>query len=207
MITWKFLLPLFLAGSSMLGAVAGDDAGTRVITLPGPPAPAAPANVVAPAPAPAPVADRREPAPRPQKAAIAAPKTAYPEDLDRDSGAYCQKQIGRWTEQEAREVLGQPRGQRPAYNLENDEDGRIFAFSDPSGRHMQLELDFDGKTGLLRTVFVYPWDMRWDDCRRQWGFNVSAAKANKGRMFYSYLDHRMDVLVEPGGKVVSLGLY
>ena len=202
MLTWKLLLPIVLTGRLALGAMADDDGGTRVVTLPGPPASAA-----AKSSASARVTERGNSAPLLQKAATALPQAAYPEDLDRDSGAFCQKQIGRWTERDARAVLGPPRGQRPAFNLENAEDGRVFAFSDPSGRHMQLELDFDGATGLLRTVFVYPWDMRWDDCRRLWGLNVSAARANKGRMFYSYLDHRVDVLVEPGGKVVSLGLY
>jgi hypothetical protein len=45
------------------------------------------------------------------------------------------------------------------------------------------------------------------ECRRQWGANVSAAEANKGRRFYSYMNRRLDVLVDQGGKVISLGLY
>ena len=31
--------------------------------------------------------------------------------------------------------------------------------------------------------------------------------ANKGRKFYSYLDRHLDVLVDTGGNVISLGLY
>jgi hypothetical protein len=31
--------------------------------------------------------------------------------------------------------------------------------------------------------------------------------ANKGRTFYSYQNRRLDVLVAPDGKVISLGLY
>jgi hypothetical protein len=34
-----------------------------------------------------------------------------------------------------------------------------------------------------------------------------ATNARKGRSFYSYPERRVDVLVEPSGKVVSLGLY
>ena len=29
----------------------------------------------------------------------------------------------------------------------------------------------------------------------------------KGRKFYSYVNRRLDVLVDPAGKVISLGLY
>ena len=36
--------------------------------------------------------------------------------------------------------------------------------------------------------------------------DVSAADA-QGRKFYSYTNRRLDVLVDPDGKVISLGLY
>ena len=47
----------------------------------------------------------------------------------------------------------------------------------------------------------------WTDCRRVWGANVTATTAAKGRKFYSYLNRRMDILVDTGGKVISVGLY
>jgi len=56
-------------------------------------------------------------------------------------------------------------------------------------------------------VFVYPWNMTWQECRREFGANVSATAANKGRIFYSYVNRKLDVLVAPGGLVISLGLY
>jgi hypothetical protein len=56
-------------------------------------------------------------------------------------------------------------------------------------------------------VFVYPWKLTWLECRRIWGANVNSTEANKGRKFYSYINRRLDVLVDPGGKVISLGLY
>jgi hypothetical protein len=59
----------------------------------------------------------------------------------------------------------------------------------------------------LRTVFVYPAKMTWNECRLTYGADISAADAPKGRKFYSYLNRRMDVLVDSGGKVISLGLY
>jgi hypothetical protein len=49
--------------------------------------------------------------------------------------------------------------------------------------------------------------MTWQACRRLWGAHVTARKANKGRTFYSYLNRRLDVLVDHTGKVISLGLY
>ena len=139
-----------------------------------------------------------------------APKPAeprYPKELEGDSAAFCQARIGRWRVEDARAVLGAPATDRPSFGKGDEEDGRIYAFSDPTGRHMRLELDFDAKNGLLRTVFAYPWDMRWTDCVRLWGARVASSRANKGRTFYSYTDRRLDVLVEADGKVVSLGLY
>ncbi|MDR3700815.1 MAG: hypothetical protein P4L56_14315 [Candidatus Sulfopaludibacter sp.] len=189
----------------------------------------APVAVPAPAPAPAPVkaftppvsaspakvlqtAERHEP-PVPElkdpgrPILSRAPRPTYPDDFEKDSGLFCQKQIGHWKQVEALALLGAPSGDRPAYDDNEGVNGRILAFGDPTDRYKQLELDFDGQTGALRTVFVYPWKMTWQDCRRLWGANVSAAEANKGRKFYSYLNRRLDVLVDATGKVISIGLY
>jgi hypothetical protein len=70
-----------------------------------------------------------------------------------------------------------------------------------------MELDFAKTTGRLRTVFVYPWKMTWKECRKLWGANVTSTEANKGRTFYSYVNRHLDVLVDPTGNVVSLGMY
>jgi hypothetical protein len=158
------------------------------------------------------VAERHEPPPPELKdpgrpVLHRAPRPIYPEDFEKDSGLFCQKQIGQWKEAEALALLGSPSGDRPAYDDNSSVNGRILAFSDPTSHYKQLELDFDGQTGALRTVFVYPWKMTWQDCRRLWGANVSAAEANKGRKFYSYLNRRLDVLVDAAGKVISIGLY
>lgn len=136
-----------------------------------------------------------------------APKPVYPQDFEKNSAMYCQKLIGSWSLEDAGMLLGEPRGARPAFDDKHRESGNIYAYSDPTGRYRQLELDFDGTTGVLRTVFGYPWSLSWQECRRQWGGNVSSAFANKGRKFYSYLNRRLDVLVDQGGKVISLGLY
>ena len=134
------------------------------------------------------------------------PKPVYPPDFERDSALYCQKRIGEWSEPDVYNLFGKALRRRPASG-DDKEGGLIYAFNDPTGRYRAIELDFAADTGLLRSVFVYPWQMTWQDCQRQWGTSVSAAQANKGRTFYSFLTHRLDVLVDPGGKVVSLGLY
>ncbi len=120
---------------------------------------------------------------------------------------FCQKKIGQWGEAEARAILGEPTGRRASLDENRVENGQILAFADPSDRYRQLELDFDRVNGRLRTVFVYPRNMTWTDCRRAWGGKVSATLANKGRRFYSYMDKKLDVLVDVTGKVISLGLY
>jgi hypothetical protein len=135
------------------------------------------------------------------------PKKTYPADFTRDSALFCQKRIGEWTTAEAQALLGDAIRQRPALDDDKTESGRIYAFTDPSDRYKELELDFAKDTGLLRTVFVYPHNLSWTECRRLWGANVSAAEVNKGRKFYSYLNRRLDVLVDSSGKVISLGLY
>ncbi len=134
-------------------------------------------------------------------------KAELPEEFLLDSGTFCQKKIGRWTLAEARALLGAPVRERPSTDDAPAAAGRIYAFSDPTARNREIELDFGGKNGRLRTVYVYPWRMNWADCTRRWGANASSLQANKGRTFYSYQDRRLDVLVGPDGQVISVGLY
>ena len=181
-------------------------------------APAAPQNPALTPPAEAPAIQQTDPSgagvpPKtPMEAEIdpASPqiRLTLPEDFVKQSALFCQKQIGQWKIADARELLGEPVRQRPAY--EDDQktvSGTIHAFSDPSGRYKELELDFDSLSGVLRSVFVYPPRMTWEECRRLWGGDVTSADAHQGRNFYSYLNRRLDVLVDQTGKVISLGLY
>jgi len=186
------------------------DVANVEVLLPGkaaPPPEAAKPAAEAAAPAAAPEA------PKPGASAPAGPaghsatKVFYPPAFEQNSALFCQKMIGQWTADDARFLLGQPARQRPAYGDNQTVNGQIYAFNDPTGRYKELELDFESGSGLLRTVFVYPLNMTWQECRRQWSGEVSATEANKGRKFYSYMDRRLDVLVDPAGKVISLGLY
>lgn len=179
---------------------------TSIVMLPGSAAPEKKEEVrdedTAPPPTPA-----VPPPDDPERPVLRHTTVSYPPEFGVESGVFCQKQIGAWTEEDAIAVLGEPKRHRPSLNDEGAENGDIFAFIDPSSRYRELELDFDGETGTLRTVFAYPWKMSWQECRKLWGTHVSTADADKGRMFYSYLDRRLDVLVDPSGKVISLGLY
>jgi hypothetical protein len=134
-------------------------------------------------------------------------KPAYLEGLAQESALFCQREMGHWTLTDARAVLGEPQRQRPAIDDDATENGQIYAFRDPTNRYRELELDFGKENGLLRTVFVYPWNLTWQDCRKLWGAKVSATEGIKGRIFYSYVNRHLDVLVDREGKVISLGLY
>jgi hypothetical protein len=135
------------------------------------------------------------------------PAAANQAGLGQESALFCQREIGRWTLTEARAILGEPLRQRPAIDDDAVESGHIYAFRDPTSRYRELELDFGKDNGILRSVFVYPWKLTWQDCRKIWGVNVSATQGNKGRVFYSYVNRHLDVLVDHDGRVISLGLY
>jgi hypothetical protein len=167
-----------------------------VVTLPGPPAP-----IAAPAVPPIPSASDDQPPVLRRVARL------YPPEFESDSALFCQTMIGQWTEADARALLGEASRQRLALGEDQSETSLILSFADPTGRYQELELDFANDTGALRGVFAYPWKMMWQECRRLWGAHVTARKANQGRTFYSYLDRRLDVLVDRAGQVISLGLY
>ena len=212
-----------LLAATAVGADPSESARTRGDSLP--PVlqneePAADVIVRLPGPArstPAPVVETAKAAVTPVRAIIQTPppedparpvlRHIYPPSFEADSALFCQTLIGQWTVTDARFLLGEPLRQRPAYDDRHSVSGRIYAFSDPTKRYREMELDFGSQDGTLRTVFVYPWNLTWQDCRRIWGVQVSETGAAKGRKFYSYLNRRMDVLVDPAGKVISLGLY
>lgn len=197
------------------------------IVLPGPPASApkkttvvAPAAKVATPPAkPVEVTVPRQPLPLSGPPPVTAAAQAVPVapalpakpsprlEIGNEVAGYCQKQIGRWKESDARKLLGEPKRHRPAYDENRAVNGTIYAFNDPTSKYKELELDFDLKSGTLRTVFVYPPRLTWQQCRRVWSGPVAAADAAQGRKFYSYTNRRLDVLVDPAGKVISLGWY
>jgi hypothetical protein len=178
--------PVTVTASSSNPIAAVSD--TVIVTLPGAPA--------APKP-PEPASVEEPPAPKPE----------LPEAFKTDSSVYLQRVIGIWKRRDAEALLGPPARNRAVYDEKKRVNGQIFAWSDPTGRYRELELDFEADSGSLRTVFAYPNAMTWDDCRKLWGANVNTTHAKNGRNFYSYLNRKLDVLVDGGGKVISLGLY
>jgi len=181
---------LTVTGAPSASAQASND--TVVFTLPGKP------RTVAPEPV-APAAPELPPVPE-------LPKVVLPDAFLTDSSLYLQQFIGKWKKADAEALLGSITRQRPVYDTKGVH-GQIFAFRDPSDRFKELELDFDTDTGTLRTVFAYPKQLTWQDCRKQWGGNVNTTHTKNGRTFYSYLNRNLDVLVDRDGKVISLGLY
>jgi ABC-type amino acid transport substrate-binding protein len=175
---------------------------SAVVTLPGPP----PEPVAAPAPA-AVAAVRLDKAPDEPRPFLHRVKRVYPPGFEEDSAKFLQQQIGRWQEFDVHDLLGKALRQRPAFDDAGKENGFVYAYDDPTGRYKGFELDFAAGTGELRTVFIYPVKMTWQACRQAYGASVTAADAPQGRKFYSYLNRRMDVLVDASGKVISLGFY
>jgi len=135
------------------------------------------------------------------------PKPQYPEQFEKDTMEFFQDRVSVWKEPDATLLLGTPTRQRSSFDDDGKPNGVIYAYADPLNRYKEFELDFDGATGKLRTAFVYPLRMSWKDCRLLYGTSVSTTKGGQGRMFYSYLNRRMDVLVNAGGNVISLGIY
>ena len=193
------LVRLLATGSSAAGPRVLQDSepvDNLVLTLPGAPAPQA-----LPELAPPDSGDDHRPLLR------RAPKPILPAEFERESAVFTQKMIGLWAQPDAFNLFGDALRERPVFDDDGAENGRVFAYSDPTGRYREIELDFAKDSGTLRTVFVYPWKMTGQECRRLWGGNVQSTDANKGRRFYSYANRRLDVLVDPSGNVISLGLY
>ena len=193
-------LPPVLKGSEGYDSV--------IVTLPG----------ARPRPAPTPTSEPVAPppdAPAPEQVAAIPPKSSpdlnrkafFPPDLHKEVAVFCQKLIGQWAVEDAELIFGKASRSRPSFDEKKAVNGRIYSFPDPTGRYRELELDFDQASGTLRTVFAYPKQMTWQECRKRWNGEVSEADAKQGRTFYSYLNRRLDVLVDARGKVISLGLY
>jgi len=215
------LFSIFASAAAFAGlALAADDGVNRkavdpvvlrhseppdnvIVHLPGPPP-----EPVAAAPAVAEAATVPAKTPEESRPFLKRIKRDYPPGFEEDSPKFLQEQIGQWKEFDVPDLLGQPLRQRPAFDNAGKENGVIYAFADPTGRYKEFELDFAADTGDLRTVFVYPIQLTWQACRQLYGASVTAASdLPKGRKFYSYLNRRMDVLVDADGAVISLGLY
>jgi hypothetical protein len=131
---------------------------------------------------------------------------ALPVELKAESAIYVQRRLGEWQFENAREILGEPRRRRDAYE-EGVVTGDIYAFRDPSNRYREFELLFSRQTKTMRSAFIYPWHMTWEECRELWGAEVNTTAMANGNIFHSYLNRHLDVLADKTGLVINLGIY
>jgi hypothetical protein len=120
-------------------------------------------------------------------------------------GVYFEKQIGKWTEQDAEGLLGKPHGHR--YGV-GDPMPELWGFDDPTRKFREIELLFDGSTRKLHDIFIYPYSVSWNDCTRKWGDNAKVVATNKdGVQVFNYSDRRLMVVVDASEKVIKFGIY
>ena len=149
-------------------------------------------------PAPVPASEKTTPAP------TSAPSSPLPEDMKKSSALYLSGKLGVWTVGDAKKELGESISYRegtPAYP------SSIFAFDDPTKQFRMFELSFSKSSLKLENIYMYPWNMSWDQCKQLWGSNIRITKNPDGTKFYSYKDRKINVLVTRQGQVQSIGLY
>jgi hypothetical protein len=126
------------------------------------------------------------------------------------SGAviFSEKRIGKWNANQMKLFLGDPTRHRPSIDARTKkENGSIFAYPDPTRKYRELELRYDEVTKKLTDIYVYPWNMTWDECKRLWGDTVETIKNPDGTRFYNYRNRRISVLADKSGKVINFGVF
>ena len=203
-------LPTFVGVASDTASEA-DAGASSVFVLPGSPRMETQSSAAPPPRSASPVALSRTEPERPfdpqDRPPLLRRVPKLPEDMQQDSAFYLQRRLGLWNRDDAVKLMGEPLRHRAALDADEEEDGDILAFADPSKHYREFELEFARGNGKLRSVFAYPWKMKWDECRKLWGDKVSRSIAADGRRFYSYENRRLDVLVDRSGNVISFGLY
>ena len=89
----------------------------------------------------------------------------YPAEFVLDAIAYLESRLDQWQQSDASTLLGPSLRQRAPVGDEGKPNGVIYAYSDPLHHYREFELDFEGDSGKLRTVFLYPQKMSWRECR------------------------------------------
>jgi hypothetical protein len=148
--------------------------------------------------------------PSPQPTAVVAPTPApasIPPEMRNQISVYLERQIRAWTDVEARQAIGEPLRHRFAYDLNRNVTGDIYAYADPTRLYREFELAFDSKTKRLTNVFIYPWNMTWDQGKKAWGEDAKVTKNPDSTRMYAYRKRRLNVLVGTDGKIISFGVY
>jgi S1-C subfamily serine protease len=156
-----------------------------------------------------------EPEPEPEKASTpatataASPTSAVLDPVKREIAdvgivSFLERKLGTWREDDARTLLGDPHGHRLGVG---DPIPDIYAYDDPTKAFKQIELLFNAKTHKLNNVFVYPWNMTWDQCKNLWGNDVRTTRNANGTRYYAYKHRNLGVLTNSSGGVISIGVF
>jgi hypothetical protein len=74
----------------------------------------------------------------------------------------------------------------------------------------EFELNFSGKTGVLRAVYAYPNPvpvMRLREAQGLWGRDYREVRNENGTRSYMYKNRRLIVVTDAKGNVVNIGVY
>jgi hypothetical protein len=123
-------------------------------------------------------------------------------------GEYLVTKLLIWKEEDARSVMGEELLHRFGYDPAQTVISDIYSFADPTSFANHIELVFDVKTKLLTNIFLYPGGRAtWEECKKQWGDNVTVQENQNGTKFRNYNDRRLNILFDKDDNVISLGLY
>lgn len=120
---------------------------------------------------------------------------------------FLQKRLRTWTPLEVDAIAGAPMGHRYAYDQAKNIVGDIFAYPDPSNDNDKIECRFDRVTRKLQNLIVFPRNLTWEECRKNWGDKATVTEGSEGRQFYEYQDRHLFVLVDKSGRVLNLTIY
>ena len=123
------------------------------------------------------------------------------------SGKFLEDQLQKWTFDDAQRVMGVPIRQRQSFGKDKVVNGNIYAYFDPTGRYREFELDFDASTKKLVTVYLYPWNMTWDQCKEAWGENADLETRADGTQMHFYKERRLLVNTQKDGRVINFAVY
>jgi hypothetical protein len=158
-----------------------------------------------------PARPRPEEQPKAQVASAPPPSPSIPtipDEMRNGSSVYIEKYgMSSWTLEQAEAVLGSPVRHRFFYDPKNNPTGDIYAFSDPTRQFREFELSFDKYTKKMTNMFVYPFNLTWDQCKKIWGDNVKHVKNADGTHMYIYQNRRLNVLTDKDSKVLNFGIY
>jgi len=162
------------------------------------------ASIYEPEPAPEKTPATASPAPAVASSSAASATASIPDEMKKSSLTYVEGKLHIWTVGDAIKELGQ----YISYREGTDRfPSNIFGFEDPTKGFRQIELSFSKRDLKLENIYVYPWNLTWDQCKGLWGSNVKTIKNPNGTKFYMYKDRRLNVLVNNHGEVASIGIY